>query len=378
MAYDDLHIEELMFKRAAGTISAAERAQLDTVLASNPEARRHWEQIEATLQEPPTRQFLAAQDTEQGWQDLSARLEPPSPRLRWYQYAAMATAVAAIAVSVWYFRPSADGLDYLVPDIQSLVHTPDAIQLQPEGGKAVVLGPAVQTLRVGSLSVTADSAGLRYAATAAAPQWATLHVPAQQQYRIDLPDGTKVWLNAATSLRFPSVFNTATRAVFLTGEAYFEVAADAGKPFVVHTPTHAIRVLGTAFNVKAYEDTENATALVAGSVQLMDETQALATLKPGEQAVYANHRATITPFDATMTLAWRDGLHYFYNATLGDIAPVLARWYGVKVRFVNQELTTRPFSGSIDKSQPLQDFIDNLQSVAGIQPYIRRGVLYFR
>ncbi len=368
-----------MFKRVAGTIGAAENARLDAALASDAEARRRWEEIEASLQEPAARRFLDEQDHEAGWRNLHAQLAPPpTRRMRWYQYAVFGAAVVAMLIGVWYFRPSADGLDFLVPDIQSLVHDPDAIRLVPEGAKAVELGTGAETLRIGSLSVTADSSGLRYAATAVTPQWATLHVPAQQQYRIDLPDGTTVWLNAATSLRFPSVFHAATREVFLTGEAFFDVAADASKPFVVHTPEYGIRVLGTSFNVHAYADTESATALVSGSVQLVDRSRTLATLKPGEQAVYANQKVNVAPFDATSTLAWRDGLHYFYNATLGDIAPVLARWYGVEVRFVSQELTTRPFSGSIDKSQPLQDFIDNLQSVAHIQPYIQRGVLYFR
>jgi transmembrane sensor len=379
MAYTDLHIEELMFKKAAGTISPAENERLQVELDGNPLARRHWEEIQHRLGTPESSVFLQEHTADQGWKELTTLLERPKSRPKWWQYAAVAAAVIAVAISVfWYYRPSADGLEYVAQDVQKLVPSPEAIQLLPEGGEAINLSRAVATLRVGEMSVTADSTGLRYQSAAAAPHWATLYVPAQQQYRIDLPDGSKVWLNAVSSLRFPSVFGAHMREVYVTGEAYFEVAHDSKRPFIVHAEKQDIRVLGTSFNVNAYEPNRLVTALVSGRVELTTDGQARTTLAPGEAGIFRDNRVAVETFDPTFTLAWMEGIHYFYNAPLQSIAPILSRWYGVDVHFADAEVATRPFSGSIDKHQPLQVFIDNLKAIADIQPEVRDGSLYFR
>lgn len=156
----------------------------------------------------------------------------------------------------------------------------------------------------------------------------TLRTPRGSQFKLVLPDGTTVWLNAASSIRFPTAFTGNERDVSITGEAYFDVAAVANQPFTVHTGSTAIRVLGTRFNVKAYDDEgQTATTLFQGAV-LVNGLQLL----PGEQAIItANAPAINKHADIAAAIAWKDGLFSFKDADIATVMRELVRWYDVNV-----------------------------------------------
>ncbi|WP_345947630.1 FecR domain-containing protein [Mucilaginibacter sp. PAMB04274] len=192
----------------------------------------------------------------------------------------------------------------------------------------------------------------------------TLQTPRGGQYQINLPDGSKVWLNAASSLRFPLRFNTKQRMVELSGEGYFEVAhvnAPGGKrlPFTVKTISpvagqngQLVEVLGTHFNVNAYDDESVVkTTLLEGSVrvrQLSPNQQANASyamLKPGEQSVLSNGGFTVVPTDTEAAIAWKNGYFRFNDESLESIMRKVSKWYDIDVAYQNEALKKKLFAG---------------------------------
>lgn len=195
----------------------------------------------------------------------------------------------------------------------------------------------------------------------------TITTPKGGQYQIILPDGSKVWLNAASSLRYPLRFNKKERNVELMGEAYFEVAHNTTMPFKVKTATQEVEVLGTHFNVNAYQDEESAkTTLLEGSVKI-SQTQSKVSklLKPGQQAIVTG-TINVSNVDTEQAIAWKDDLFMFNEDNLGHIMRMVARWYDVEVVFNDDELKNELYSGSVSKFVNVSHVMGKLEMVGGV------------
>lgn len=191
----------------------------------------------------------------------------------------------------------------------------------------------------------------------------TLSTPRGGQYTITLPDGSKVWLNAASSLHYPTAFREKNRQVELTGEAYFEIAADREKPFRVKVNGMEIVVLGTHFNVMAYADEKTCrTTLLEGAVKLEKNAQQL-LLRPGQEGrLQADKTAfTLLPANADEAVAWKNGLFHFEQADIQSIARQIARWYDVEVIFEGQ-MPTRRFMGVMSRNSSLNTVLKILEA----------------
>ncbi len=190
-----------------------------------------------------------------------------------------------------------------------------------------------------------------------------LSVPKGGKYRLILPDGTKVWLNAASELQFPTAFTGAERLVELKGEGYFEVAADAEQPFIVKTTGLRVEVLGTHFNVKAYADEPTInTALLEGSVKIMTATGS-SLLKPGDLAKVAadNHISITQDADLNLAVAWKDGFFAFRNGDIAVILREIGRWYDVEINYEGP-VTRRRFTGKVSRSYSLAETLSILEA----------------
>lgn len=161
----------------------------------------------------------------------------------------------------------------------------------------------------------------------------TIETPRGGQYQVALPDGTKVWLNAATSLRFPTRFSATERMVYLDGEAYFEVAHNKNSPFKVKLNNQQVEVLGTHFNVMAYRD-ESAikTTLLEGSVKLTAPVGSI-LLQPGQQGYIAQSAFRSEQVDVTIVTAWKDGLFKFNGIDLRTLMRQISRWYDIEIEY---------------------------------------------
>lgn len=190
----------------------------------------------------------------------------------------------------------------------------------------------------------------------------TMTTPRGGQYQVILSDGTRVWLNSASSLRFPALFSGKQRAVELTGEAYFEVAANKSMPFKVSVNGMEVRVLGTHFNVMAYPD-ERAirTTLLEGSVQMMNGARK-AFLKPGQEASLASREAgfEVNEVNAADAIVWKNGLFQFNDKDIYTIMRQLSRWYDIRVVYTGN-MTGKNFSGLISKYTPLSKVLKMLE-----------------
>ena len=205
----------------------------------------------------------------------------------------------------------------------------------------------------------------------------TLIVPKGGEYSLELPDGTVVWVNSESALRFPEKFTSNRREVFLEGEAYFEVTKDANRPFYVHTEAGKVRVLGTAFNVCAYSnDRFWQTTLVEGSVMINQEEKEV-LLKPNEQYQIdvRTGKAGLREVLPELYTSWRDGKFYFKAYTFEELVEKLERWYDFKMFYMNEEIKTRRFSGVVNKYQPLEEMFKFLQMTSDVQFNVKGNVV---
>lgn len=161
----------------------------------------------------------------------------------------------------------------------------------------------------------------------------TIVTPNGGQYNLSLPDGSKVWLNAATEIKFPASFhNLKERRIELNGEAYFEIAKDKSKPFLVATEKQLVTVLGTQFNVNSYADESSTkTTLLEGSVKIVSNNSSK-VLKPGEQAEVTD-KINITRVNANSAMSWKEGYFNFDDESLESVMKKISRWYDVEVTY---------------------------------------------
>lgn len=195
-----------------------------------------------------------------------------------------------------------------------------------------------------------------------------LIVPRGGEYQIVLADGTRVWLNSATKLIFPQNFTGKERRVMLSGEAFFDVARDESKPFIVETSRMDVKVLGTRFNVNAYTDNEVvSTTLVDGSVEVASGTQKPITLVPGEQAYGEAGELEKREVNIRLYTSWIDGRFMFNNVELEEIAKQISRWYDVEIFFTNENVKRTRFTGGMVKFKPLDDLIRMIESTSPVR-----------
>jgi len=202
------------------------------------------------------------------------------------------------------------------------------------------------------------------------PLMHTIMVPRGGEHQVILSDGSKVWLNAQSSLRYPAWFTGSDRPVELSGEAYFEVAHNKEMPFIVSTSKVSLQVLGTEFNMKAYEDEMDVvTTLVNGKVRLKSHAsrQEAVILSPGEQALLQNGVMGVNTVNVNYYTAWKDGIFVFKDEPLQDMFRRLSRWYDFDVFFASESLKKLPFTGTVERKGDIQWVLSLLEQTQHVK-----------
>ena len=199
-----------------------------------------------------------------------------------------------------------------------------------------------------------------------------IRTPLGGEYSLTLADGTKVWLNAMSELRYPVAFGEGVREVELKGEAYFEVEKNEGKPFIVKTDEFNVRVLGTSFNISAYLDSPLAhTTLCSGHVRINDRTNPgkEVDILPGEQLLFHrdNREISVREVDTDVFVSWREGFFQFDNNTVEEVFTILQRWYNIQVFYANVEVRQELFTGKLPRFDNLQIIIDLIERVSDLK-----------
>ncbi len=195
-----------------------------------------------------------------------------------------------------------------------------------------------------------------------------VEIPRGGEYQIVLGDGTRVYLNAQTELRFPESFaSSEQRLVYLSGEAYFEVTKNPSKPFVVQCKDYAVKVLGTSFNVNSYEGDETSkTTLATGKVEIdMDGKQTI--LNPGQQAIIKNGEVNVKEVDVEVYTTWMFDNFRFQSESIQEIMTKLSRWYAIDVFYMNESVRNYHFTGYLPRYAKIADVLELLSLTTNIK-----------
>lgn len=190
--------------------------------------------------------------------------------------------------------------------------------------------------------------------------YSKIYIPRGGEYQLVLADGSQVWLNSDTELKFPLHFNGGAREVFLKGEAYFDIKTDKDRPFVVHTVLGNVKVLGTAFNVSAYYSDRIAATLERGSISYVCQNGNELIVKPGEQLTYkvGDMQPEVIKVNTRLYTVWKEHLFSFEEQRLDEIMETLARWYDFQVFFESEDLKELEFSGTLDKYSEIAPLLE--------------------
>lgn len=311
---------------------------------------------------------------------------PPAPvhplrRMPWGWIAAASLLIIALGGMTFWWGHKHRGAPAIARTITPLTKPADIL---PGGNKAVLIldngaSIALDSSRTGVLATQGTTRVLQLGGgrlayhdapltkgTGGTPVlFNTVRTPTGGQYQVTLPDNSKVWLNAASSLRFPTAFTGKDRTVELTGEAYFEIESNKDQPFYVKVNDMTVDVLGTHFNIMAYGDEGSInTSLLQGSVKI-EKGQDARILKPGQQVRLSRETGAllVEAADTEQVVAWKNGLFQFEGATLETVMRQLERWYDVDVRY--EGTFSRHFSGLIPRSATLTEVLHMLDLAGG-------------
>ncbi len=311
-------------------------------------------------------------DLGDAWRRIVARRRRAIFR-RVVRYAAVVALILA-GWSVWL----------LLDGESSSLQTAETIQIAPgfqqaklvlSDGKSIALagGDANDQLRMAGASFENAEGSLRQTQdagqkSAAGQKYSMLVVPKCGEYHLELADGTHIWLNSETTLRFPERFDGPVREVYLDGEAYFKVAHDASRPFVVRIGEERIKVLGTSFNLCAYGDeTLWQTTLVEGSIMFGDDIR----LAPNEQLTLnrstgARQKQRIEEGVSDIT-AWVEGLYHFESSTFESVMKKLERWYDFQIVYTDERIRQMRFTGLVDKHENISRMLSRMESTTDLK-----------
>ncbi|HJY12522.1 MAG TPA: FecR domain-containing protein [Flavobacterium sp.] len=371
MSYPNSQIEELIIKSLNGTIEQEEKIILEKWLNISDSNKKIFENFQSKQWVKNELAEIYKFDKEAGWSTILNAVEPKNEikviRLPWRKIAVAAGLLLCVGIGSFLVLnkhaasqvvESSEITDDVIPGKTGAI-------LTLSNGKKIVLDDSKngQLTNQNNTLVSKTNGGVVYnAGKDAEIVYNTMTTPKSRQYSLQLADGTKVWLNAFSSITFPTVFSSNTREVKLTGEAYFEVAKDKNKPFKVFVNDIQIKVLGTHFNVNAYGDEDNIkTSLLEGSI-LINQKNNTVLLRPGQQAQTEKSGAIVVKNDVNPDeiLGWKNGFFYFENASLKVVLDQISRWYDVDVVF-EKRVDNRKFEGEIERSLNLSQVLKILE-----------------
>lgn len=324
--------------------------------ASDEEIARYNASFEAFQQEATEPEADLDQLQAESFQRIQRELQP-KVRPLWPRIAAAASILIACGVGGYFILHRPAGQAQQTAAIQIKPGSNGAILTLSNGHKIVLdqtkPGSIAQGIQKTGDSVLTYQDGQEVA-------YNTLETPRGKQYQIILPDGSKVWLNAASSLKYPTAFNGPDRTVELTGEAYFAVVHNSQQPFKVKTASQTIEDIGTEFNVNSYADeAESKTTLVEGAISVNGKT-----MRPGQQAITQNNSLAIKDVDTEEATAWKHGNFQFEHTDVQTAMRQLARWYDVQIKYEGNFEQVH-YTGNVPRRSDISDVLKALKETGG-------------
>ena len=367
-------IGHLLQKYFSGTIMPDEQRLLDSWMKEKEEHKQLFDRLRKDTRFAEEYGIFREVDTTRAWETFRVKngLRRQRRMTTWIKYAAV-IALPLLIAGVWLLFPRGGERSIPVAQNTKIVKREVSPVLEVVGGGKVILekekdkmieaGRGVDVQQSSGMLVYSDSVVSEYVDTN------VLRIPKGGEFKLQLADGTRVYLNSATDLRYPVAFTGPERRVYLKGEAYFEVAKDVEHPFIVVTDDVQVRVYGTSFNVNTLGADGVRTVLVEGKVGIRgQDLDREYVLKPNELAFYDRNSRDmkIETVDPDLYTLWRKGIFVFERETLENIMNTLSLWYDMEVFFQSESAKQLHFSGHMKRYEQIEDILHAITDATGV------------
>ena len=377
------HIEDIIAKEILGEeLNSEELNALSEWLNQSSEHREHYNAIKIALFSARRYQTYKSIDADKAYRQFLKVQEKPAKKNQFWKYIAACLIPIFIIGGTIMFQMQKE-------ENQPVAIVPGSTQatLQLADGQIISYDEQklaeASTLPSSQSTITTTAKGICIepytpaANESKTKQHNVLKTASNGEFIITLEDGTVVHLNYNTVLHFPEHFASTERIVYLEGEAFFEVAEDAQRPFKVITRDMTIKEYGTSFNVNTYSEKQTEVVLVEGSIGVINNEKEY-QMKPNERLCLnrTSQQISIEETDITPYIAWHQGRFIFNNESLGDIMETLSYWYDVKIVFDNPELKNLHFTGNMDRYGNLAPILKSISMIVGLRIEIKNKTIY--
>ncbi|MDR0765777.1 MAG: FecR domain-containing protein [Odoribacteraceae bacterium] len=376
--------EECIYRLSRGECTEEEKEMLSRWIEESDEHRRVYDDIRDIARAGELLQGRERLDKKRAWARVRRRTTGNAVLRRVARYAVSICIPFLLATGYFLLFPGGappagndESVSIAPGTTRATLYLSDGqrVDLQGFRGEQVVDLHAVREV---ALEKGTNTLNYHDPLLAGAPASVSRHkiiVPRGGEYPLTLPDGTRVWLNAETEIEFPLAFGK-SREVRLSGEAFFEVKKENGRPFIIHARDASVEVTGTSFNLSCYpDDATITTAIESGSVSFITDRQ-VEHLTAGEQVTYNLGEQTLVVeegVDLKYHSSWRHGQFYFYNTSLREITGKLGRWYDVRFEFADPSLEALRFSGAALRAKPIEFILELLERTRPLQFTVLQG-----
>ncbi|KGE13956.1 FecR family protein [Sphingobacterium deserti] len=318
-------------------------------------------------------------DEEQAWKDIQRKRRPKTSRVKIFAAAASIALLLCFGTYWFFVQPQGQRSRHIVEHVNGQ----DKHDVLPANLGAKIILANGNELDVEDTLDVASSQKLSSKATAeqVTPEnksliYHTLVVPSAHFFKLTLPDGTAVWVNSKSELRFPTTFASAERRVYLAGEAYFEVSKDPQKPFYVVTDDAEVKVLGTHFNVSTYGKSSK-TTLAEGRVEVYSNSQSVLVF-PGQCVQWNNGELKAKSANLQKDLAWKNNEFYFKEDNIISIAQQLKLWYDLDISLSKEVSLSETYTGEISRDVRLSEVLNMLEFVSDLDFQLNKNKLLIK
>lgn len=361
---------KLIIKKLNNSLSKSEKEEFDIWYNEKPEHQIYFNNVKKNYSES-----ITDIDLEEGWSQMLLKMDSPKQKMVFWKYAA---AILLFASTSYYFLSNnlETSTSNTISHTNCIESGTNKATLTLENGENIFLEKGEKFI---SDNLESNGEAVVYKSDKNEKQEISYHyltIPRGGEYHLKLADGTEVWLNSETKIKYPTSFikGESRKIELVYGEAYFDVFPSTkfeGSKFIVYSQLQEIQVLGTEFNVKAYKDEDHIyTTLVEGKVSI-NTGKGQKILKPTEQSILNNttKKITVSKVNVYDQISWKDGVFSFKDKPLKEIAKTLSRWYDVEIVFINKKLEEEQFFGVLKKNQNIEDILLTIKNTNFIKNY---------
>lgn len=374
-------IDLLIFKYIKGELSEDEYLELKKWKDTSSENKEHFAKLVAIYRSSKKKAFLKDYDSLAAWEYLKDNYKPSKSAglIKFMRYAASIVILLSASLLTYYYFDAKETQEISLLDEYISPGSRKATLITGKGNKINLAELKDTTLSSDGIKFRNEKKTLKYSKQKTEnikTEYHTVYVPRGGEYSLILADGTKVYMNSDSRLKYPINFDGDTRTVELEGEAYFAVKSNKQKPFIVKCKDSEIKVLGTKFNINSY-DQRITTTLIEGKVQFSADSKKV-ILKPNQQTTKfdGSKEIEIKEVDASIYTSWIAGIFEFSDTELGEVKTQLERWYNIKINFEetnNMDLGKLKITGVVKKDKPISFVLDLIGKLIDIEYKIKEN-----